>query len=296
MKRLLVYITLIASACSFALAQDEWFPLPVPPETLPIGRQRANYMVEHYWDRCPWKSAYSNTEKMESQLRDFTDLLPLASADTAMLSIDRLIAATAKRPADLSRLTAMARATFHSDTAYFFSDQVYLPFAQAAAKAKKLTAEERRLAAAELQVLQNSMEGALLPDISGTAPDGGTVALNDSLPGIETYILIFEKPGADRFERILFAANISVQKLIDMGYIKPILILAAEGDEQWRRDAGRMPYGWTAISIPQAEEYFDLRQEQSVYLVGKDRRIISKLMPMRALTINCETLAKELGL
>lgn len=296
MTQKLLTIIFALSLVGPIIAQEQWMQLPTPPQSLPLGRPRANYIVEHYWDFCPWKSAYSNPKRMEQQLCDFADLIPHAAADTVLKSVDCLIANTAKRPSDIETLVDIARATFHSDTAYFFSDQIYLPFVNAALRTKKLSPQARQLAQDELTLLNSSMEGAHIPSLQAIDPQGHNIALNDTAAGAETYVFIIEKPGDDRFERIVFAANIAVNQLIANGLIKPILIYAGTPDDDWRNDARRMPQGWQTLALPDAGKHFDLRQQPSVYIVDKDMTVSYKLLPLRALTINCENLAKQIGL
>lgn len=286
-------LSIILTLGSLVAVAQAWFPAPTPPESLPLGRPRANFIVEHYWDHCPWKSAFSAPAKMEASLRDFAELLPLAQADTAYLGIDRLIDAVKKRPDDLQRLLQMAQTNFYSDTTSLRSPQVYLPFAKAGAECKKFSKEQRHHYAAQVQVIENSLPGAALPPLKATLEDGSTISLNDSTPGVASYILYFEQPGQDRINRTLFAANISVMKLVEAGIVKPMLIYAGEPQADWWTT---VPAGWTAMALPQAADRFDLSISPAVYLVDETMHIVSPLMPLRVLTLNCENLVRQLGL
>lgn len=280
-----------------AAAQTEkWFTYPSVPETIPPGRQRANYMVMHFWDRCPWKNAYSSVSRMESALRDFAELLPHASADTVHLSINKLIKETSKRPADMSSLLRMARATFQSDSAALFSDEVYMPFAAAGASAKKLPAAERERCARELEVLRTCSEGQTLPSITATGRDGSTFALNDTISGAATYVIILENPDNTpaRFDRVRFASNISAEALIDAGLLKPILIAAGTPGEAWWASTSSLSDKWAVGVMPDADRHFDLRLSPAVYVLNSSMQIERKLMPLNLLIANCEQLLRNL--
>lgn len=286
-------LTIIATLTALSALAEAWFPIPVPPESMPLGRPRANFIVEHYWDHCPWKSAFSSPAKMQQSMRDFAEILPLAQADTAYIGIDKLIGAVKKRPEELQKLLQLAHANFYSDTTSLRSPQIYLPFAQAGADCKKFSKDARRQYAAQVQVIQNSLQGAPVPPVKALLQDGTPIALNDSTPGVASYVFYFEQPGEDRINRTLFAANISVMKLVESGLLKPMLIYAGEPDESWWKT---VPAGWTAVALPQAKEWFDLSISPSVYLVDETMHIASPLMPLGLLAINCETLARQLGL
>ena len=275
---------------------ETWFPYPTPPEILPLGRPRANYIVEHFWDRCPWKSAYSSTAKMEETLRDFADFIPHAAADTTFLSINTLIKNSQKKPADFATLLKLAEATFYSDTVKTFSDMVYRPFAEAGSTFKKFKPDKREFYARQLRIIDNSMLNNTVAPLSVTAADGSISHLNDTVPGVQTYILIFERPDGDHFDRVMFSANISVNKLIEAGLIQPILICAGEPTETWWESVKRLPDGWRAVAMKNADDEMKLSHMPTVYLADSEMKIISKFMPLDILIYNCEQLVTNAGL
>lgn len=291
MKKIFASIIILLIAAS--AAAQAWFPAPQPPESMPLGRPRANFMVEHYWDHCPWKSAFSAPAKMEESLRDFAQLLPLAQADTAMVGISNLIDAVKRRPDDLQKLIRMAQANFYSDTTDLRSPQIYLPFAQAGVDCKKLPKDSRHELSSQVQIIQNSLPGALVAPLKAYRQDDSSFLLSDTTAAAPSTLLYFELPGQDRINRTLFAANISVMKLVESGLLKPILVYAGTPDDSWW---STIPAGWTPVSIPQATEWFDLSITPALYLLDEHLHISSPLMPLGILTINCENLANQLGL
>ena len=87
MKRLTLTVVLFlifSITASLVHGKDAvtYFAYPHPPESLPVGTPRANYYVEHFWDHCPWKSAFSSNRKMADAFMDYAEMLPLANRDT----------------------------------------------------------------------------------------------------------------------------------------------------------------------------------------------------------------------
>lgn len=273
-----------------------WFPYPVPPESLPLGRPRANYMVEHFWDKCNWKAVYSSPENMEASLRDFANMLPFAAVDTIHASIEKLIKNTQKRPKDFAKLIKMAEATFNSDTATIFSDEVYLPFVRAAAKYKKFSAEERAQYARIANVITASSEGSKLPAIESKSIDNKIITLNDTSCQAKSYAIILEDPTNTlaRFERVRFAANVAARRLIDAGLLKPILVATKEPDESWIASAKSLPEQWTIAILPNAEMYFDLRVSPAIYILDEHMTVAAKWVPVTNLIANCEQLIRNI--
>lgn len=297
MRRIFSIIICLAAVVGAMAQDDKWFPYPTAPESLPLGRPRANFIVEHFWDRCPWKQAYSSTARMEGALRDFATFLPHASADTVHISIDHLIKESSKRPENLAALIKMAEATFHSDSATLFSDEVYMPFVAAGAGAKKLSPELRNRCAAELQVLQTSSEGQTLPAIAARRKDGSTFELNDTSSHAITYIIILEKPGDSmaRFERVRFASNVAASELIGAGIVKPVLLCAGTATDDWWGTTATLSPQWSVGELADADKYFDLRFNPAVYVLDSDMRIERKLMPLSLLTANCEQILSNIN-
>ncbi len=279
-----------------AAAQDNYFPYPTPPESLPIGTPRANYCVEHFWDHCPWKSAFSARKKMEGAFVDFAEIFPIASADTVYAAIDKLIDNVKKRPSDLLELAKIAESTFYADTAILPNDMVYLPFAKAAAKNKKIDAQERERLARQVTVIENSQIGSMLPDATLQLADGSTISLKDTTAGASEYVLIFDTPGAisGRLDRIRLAANASAKELIDANLLKPIFIYPGNAPAEWWSDNNGLPENWTVAAMPDAENVIDMRATPTVYVTDASKRITDRFLPIDVLIAACEKIMDQL--
>lgn len=295
-KYILTIITAIVAVAAWAQQSETYFAYPTPPDNLPFGRQRANYMVEHFWDRTPWKTAYTSPQGMEGALRDFAEFISLAAPDTVHLSIDKLIKESIKKPANFSALMTMAEAVFHSDTAVILSREVYLPFVEKAAGYKKFSAEQRNYYAHQLKVIKSSATGATLPAIEVVNRDGERFALNDTTSGAQTYVLILERTDDFNamFERVHFVANAAVGELVSSGLLKPMLVAIGEVSDSWWQSVANLPEQWSVGYLADADEYFDLRTNPAVYVLSSEMEVVSEWMPLSALITNCETLVKSM--
>lgn len=269
------------------------FAYPVAPESMPLGRPRANYIVEHFWEAMPWKKAHTMPARMERTLRDFAGMLPLASPDTVHRSVGKLIEGARKKTECFEALIPMAEATFHSDTALLFSDEVYLPFAEAASQFKKFPQAERRRYGLQAQVIRSTSVGAELPPIKATRRDGTEFALNDTATRASSYVIIIEQPGSERFDRVSFAANYAVNSLINSGLLKPVLIYAGTAPDEWWKTTEGLSSSWSVGELPDASQWFDLRVSPAVYVLSSEMNVAAKWMPVPSLIANCESLLKR---
>lgn len=296
MTRLKRFFIALIAAVSLAVpagAAEEattYFPYPVIPESTPLGRQRANYFVVHFWDHCPWKSAFSSKRKMNEAFKDYVETFPHAAADTVYMSIDNMIDKVKKNPADLLSLARMAEATFYADTAAFPNELVYLPFAKATLNQKKIPAADREHFRRQVSVIEHSQVGASLPDLQLRLADGSTLSLADTTAGANEYVIFFDTPDSfiGRMDRTTLAANASAKTLIDSNLLKPMFIYPGTPDAAWWESASSLPSTWIVAALPEAEEYFDLRAKPSVYVTDSSKRITERFLPVQTLIRACE--------
>jgi hypothetical protein len=274
-----------------------YFPMPAVPESMPLGSQRANYVVEHYWDFCPWKSAFSAPRRMQESLSTFAELLPLAQRDTAMTAVRSLVAQVNKKPDELLSLATMAEAVFYSDTAVVASDEAFLPFVQAVNKNKKIKGEAREHFERLESVITHSAEGLPVPSLKVRLADGSTVALNDTTSSASAYLIFFDKPddALARFDRVRLTANVAVNRLVDSGNLKPLLLYPGKPDEAWWTDVSTMPATWTVGALEEARNYFDFRLEPAIYVADSSMKITAKFLTVDLLISNCERLGAQLS-
>ena len=279
------------------LAAQDFFPYPVPPESMPVGRARANYMVEHFWEKCPWKSAFSSHRRMQKAFFDYADMLPLAQRDTVFASIDALIKNVKKQPADLLKLTELAEAAFYSDTAIVPSHEVYLPFAKAAADCKKLTAEQRKMYARQVSVINATSIGCNMPAVKILRDAvGNTSMLNDSSAGAKEYLIVFDVPNSAeaRMQRVRLAANVGVNSVVSSGNLHIIYLYPGKPEAAWWDDAKSLPSAWTVGALPGAEDLFDFRRQPVTVLTDSEMKIINKGIYIDDLIDACESIMQHM--
>lgn len=293
LRNLIISISMTLAGVCHSSAQDTYFPYPSAPDNLPSFRARANYLVEHFWDRCNFNNAFSAKAKMAGAFADFAGFMPHAAADTVHMAIDKLIDSVKKRPASLLSLTEMAEGTFYADTARFWSDELYLPFAKAAANNKKIPAEQRKKYAAQVKVLENSQVGMKVPALNATLRNGTSWNLDSISAPVS--VILFDTPGCIdcTMTRARLAANISAQALIDSGILQIAYIYMGEPTDAWRDNVSTIPQNWIVAACPEAEQYFDMRVVPAIYMLDENRTILSKHISLNQLIQRFETVTNQ---
>lgn len=276
MKKLIIAIILLLSFVNCLRAQDTFFQYPTPPESIEGFYPRVNYMVEHFWDRCDMKGAFSSRARMKSAFEDYIQLVAQAQSDTAMTSIDNLIKSVRKADAkNLLTLGMIAREVLYSDSAEVFSEQLYYPFAKAVAQTGKISAADRAPFEYEAGILGTSQVGMILPDISFTRPDGTRGSLSDA--GHKRVLLMFSDPECDecRMLAVMQSTDTNLRQLHEKNFLQLVVLYPGDPTDDWKRRVANYPEEWIVGANPDLDTMFALDVMPRVYFLSPERKILS---------------------
>ena len=279
MKLKNLFVLFVAVVCvkiSHAQQTEHFFQYPVPPDNLETLTDRTNYLVEHFWDRCNLKSAFSARQKMAEAFSDYVSFMPYADSVVVINSIEKLIKEVKKKPEHLLLLTQMAENNLYCDTAEYIIDSAYLPFARAAASTGGIPRDQRDRYALQSSQLEGSQVGMKSPSFTMIQPNGELTSIDD----IENrYILVlFDDPNDSEnlLTRVRLSADYSINELIKRGYVAVVSLYPGVADEAWKTRAAGYPSNWIVGASPDANRLFDQRQKPTIYYLNRDKQILSK--------------------
>ena len=257
-------------------ADDIFFKYPQAPESLTTLNQRANYVIEHFWDQCNLKSAFSSRDKMAKAFRDYVTYMQFASKDTTIISINKLIKEVQKKPKNMLTLTQIAEETLYGDSALFWSDEIYLYFTNAAINTKKLSKAEKARYEHHSKILTNSLIGSKLPNFEFETTDGSKMHIDSiNAPAI---ILFFNDIDCSdcQLAKVRLATDINLNKLIERGIIKIVSIYPGKANEEWKAEATNYPSNWVIGACDNIYDMFDLRTTPTIYQLDDKHTIVAK--------------------
>lgn len=273
MKKFIYSIfTAIAAALCVAVpatAQTDatLFPYPTAPDNITNLYQRCNYLVDHFWDKCNYSTAFMSKQKLDEAFGTWVGFMPYATADTVHLAVDRLIDKVKKSGPNTLILAKMAERWLWADSAEIRSEEIYLPFARAAAVHKKISGAERARFAAQVKQIENSSVGSQLPPMKLVAPDGSQSLLSDY--DDKNVVIFFNDPDCTdcNMARVRLSADYNAKRLLEAGKLTIISIYPGEAnDAAWLAAATEYPQNWKIFAAPDADEYFDIRATPAIYL------------------------------
>lgn len=275
--KIVIIITLFFAAIGAEHAHaDELFPYPVPPDSMMELQPRCDYIISRFWDRCNFGTVFNYRQKLHNTMGSWFAIMQHASADTVHSSIDKLLQIVAKDGKKTLALAEMAEEWLYSDTTEMRSDEVYLPFVQAAAHHKKIDKATRARYQAQEKILLSSSIGSTLPEIELIQPDGNTTTFGQ-IKG-KSILLFFNDPDCDdcSMANVRLKTNIHANRLIDNGDLVIISLYPGEANQEWKDANSALPNGWIAVSCEDADLYFDLRTMPSFYFINSKHRILAK--------------------
>lgn len=284
MKRIIIGILaaaaalLPATAAGQAAGRPELFPYPTPPEGLTLLRERCNFLVYHFWDRADMKKVFDRPEGLQAAFGDWVSFMPYCAADTAKIAIRNLLQTVGKDGKKLAKVAELAEYWTDGDSAEIVSEELFAPFAAAAATNKKVPEATRRHFARQLHRINSSAMGQMVPALPYTAPDGTERVLEQD--SINTMIVVADPAATESTTAsIRFSIDPATRTLVDEGLLRIAWFYPGELTETASAALAKLPENWISGALPEVEEYFRPRMIPAVYLLDPSGRVILKDRP-----------------
>lgn len=288
-KKIFTFILLIASiAGSTAFAQQQqtetYFPYPIVPDSISTLQARTDYLLEHFWDFCDFKKAFSSRQKMAGAFKDYLSFMPHASAKQAHRSVGRLLKSLEKQPDDLIFIARKAEEYIHSDTAEIYSDELYLPFAVAVSSNKRIDKAVREQFEHQARILSGSQVGMPAPAFKYIDRSGAEAVFSPDSTA-EVTILFFNDPDCMdcTIARSRLNADIRASNFIKDGVMRVVAITPGEADDNWKQMAESYPAGWTVGAAPDVDEIYDIPNTPTFYVIDDEHKIALKRIDINTL-------------
>lgn len=264
----------VLSVTSIANARE--LPLPQVPAELRTAGERADYLLEHFWDRMDFTdaSALGDTAFIEGSFANFASVMPHASKDGQAAGVARLMDAAKVSPVALSVLMKVAERYLYEPHSPVYCEECFEPFARYAL-ANDLNAERMELL---LEDMEQNAPGNAAPDLC-LLSEGETVRLGGLFKSGIPSLLLFYDSGCDGCRRLIaaLAGDEGFCRMVAQGRVNVIAVnLSGDGG---KAPMSRIPLGWvaaTACSAHEARDTYALRSTPALYLIGADGRIVLK--------------------
>ncbi|MCD8289886.1 MAG: DUF5106 domain-containing protein [Prevotella sp.] len=289
----LIFLSLVFLFCCFSngnikaqvnmpkeLVQYE-LPLPEMPEGMTDPKERAAYILRHFWDEMDFSdTGRSHDGKlMEVNFVNFISLFPHADEQVLPPSVRILLNGVATDSIALNIITDLAEKYLSDPDSPMRSENYYIIFLEQLLSIPEIPEASRIRPASQLETARKNRPGKIASDFSYTTREGELRTLLDTESNM--MLLIFYDPACPHCKDILDEVNGSLF-LKDLIANNTIYVLAiyTEGDRQlWDDTKSNMPQTWT-VGIDETgiveNSIYDLPAMPVMYLLDNSKTVLLK--------------------
>jgi hypothetical protein len=251
------------------------FPYPVAPDTCSTLESRCNFIVAHFWDNYNITKPVTNDSAFEKAFRDYVTFFKFAHKNIVFASIRDFMFKAETNKYNFVKFGEMAERSLYSPTAEYWSDEAYLPFAQAVANAKFVNTNVRNHYKAQIERIQRNQVGSVMTDFEYTDVNGTKKKLSELTS--EVFFIFFNDSGSDSsIARLRISTDVTFNDLIAKGKIKIVSISTENYSKEWAENAKTFADNWEIGASGEILKEFDVRSVPSFYILDKDRKIVAK--------------------
>lgn len=236
----------------------------------------------HYWDDFDFADTISvmNPEVGEQRLVDFIAVFPNVSDTIRLLAINNMLSKAKQVPASFEYYIEQFDHYLYDPNSPMRNDLYYEPVLKFIVDSIRLSDAERRSYSNLLNLVSKNQVGSQASDIKFQLPDGVNASLQDM--NAPFTMLFFYEPGCSFCEASIEQLESSsyFQQVLDKGELD-ILAIYPYGDLAiWKNYQKKIPVNWTngfdSESLIIKNSLYDIRATPTIYLLGKDKKVLLK--------------------
>lgn len=258
------------------------FELPTIPAALTIPKDRADFLVRHYWDHFDFlDTAYMHAPDITEQaMANYVDLFPHTEKKAVDSSIERTLDMALREPKMYRYFANLFKKYLYDPHSPLRNEEYYLPVLTHVLKSEAMDAAERIRMQFTFEMLQKNRVGEKSTDFRYTLASGET----GKLFGIKSAytILLFYNPDCPTCEEIVGFLKSSelINKLLLTDTLS-ILTLYPDGDlEVWKKYLPNLPDNWINAydqqQVLEKKMEYDLKVMPTIYLLDKTKKVLLK--------------------
>ncbi len=252
------------------------FEYPMAPDDLSSLEEKADWLVEHFWDRLDTKSKNSvDQHALNDAFRVWVTPMQWAAKEKTIASTDALLKRIEKNPTLLIQFAKAAEDNLYDvNRAGMLIDEVYVRFAEAIDRNKKIDKIRKARYKEQARKLRATMPGASAPHFSFITPQGEK---KEYFPMSTFTIIEFGDPTCEdcRMAKLKMDVNLTISELVEKGKVN-ILFILPDTPEGWEEEMAGYPARWGVGASEDVDDIYDIRLTPTFYTVGADGKIISK--------------------
>lgn len=264
------------------------FALPEIPAMLTTPEQRADFLVNHYWDNVSFADTafLHNKEVSEQAWADYCNIMNHVPRETAQKAIKEMIKKTEENRRMFDYFTEMADKYLYDPNSPMRNEEFYIPVLEALIASPVLNDTEKIRPQARLELAHKNRPGTKALNFTYTLASGATGTLHGC--SAEYTLLFLNNPGCHACAETI--AGLKASPIIS-GWVaeKKLKILAVYPDEElteWQKHRYEFPDEWIngydKTQSIKMKNLYDLKAIPTLYLLDKNKIVLLKdaLLPV----------------
>lgn len=283
MRLILLSLLLCLASSAYSTNDDtvkKVLPLPDVPSGLTGPKERADYIIAHFWDKMDFADTLLSHDRgfMEQSMANYFSLFPHADEDSLSANISYLLRSVVKDSTAFSLIEDLAEQYLYEDGSPMRKETHYMRFLEAELGLSTLSGPRRERAAFRLEHCRKNLPGTVVADFHYIDRHGST----HSLYGMAGMVLLFfYDPACHHCEEVAeeLRRSEALHCLIAERQLSVLAVSVGSSREEWVAAKGRMPEEWTDafdMSGVAQRQLFSFSSLPSMYLLDEDKRVVLK--------------------
>lgn len=257
------------------------FLLPEIPRLLSSPEQRAEYMLNHYWDNFDFAdtSMLSDTAFVEQAFANYLSVFPVVE-DTQKRSaaVDSLTLRGSVSPEAFTRLCSITEKYLYEINSPMHDDELFILFARSQSRSQYISEYYKIRYDHLCSELKKNRIGTKAADFGFIDGMGTKRRLySESMKSLN--IIMFYDVDCEHCKACIedMRSSPEINDAIASGNLSVLAINIEDDKAKWLESLGRMPDNWTiGMSTSVIDDLYLLRASPSIYLIDKDKKVLVK--------------------
>lgn len=258
------------------VGQERLFKYPVVPDTIITLENRANFIIQNFWNEYDFSQPIRDERVFEATFRDFVTFFKYAHKNIVETCIKDLMRKAQSNKSNFLYIAEVAERSLYLPGAEYWSDEVYISFLESIRDYNSLKKEEKERYMYQLKLLQNNMIGERAIDFEMRLADGSKKKLSD-IDAKTMFVFFNDKDCVDcTIGRLRLSTDVRLNKLIDAGEVTFVCVYMGKYSDEWAAEARNYSKNWIIGANNDVADEYDLRIQPCVYILDADKVIIDK--------------------
>ena len=256
--------------------------LPAIPTMMTAPKQRADFLVKHYWDNVNFADTnyIHHPEVTEQAWADYCDILNHVPLETAQEAMRKTIERTNVDKKVFTYITDLADKYLYDPNSPMRNEEFYIPVLDAMLDSPLLEEIEKVRPKARRELAQKNRIGTKALNFNYTLASGA----QGSLYQLQAeYILLFiNNPGCHACTETIDALRNApiINQLLEQKRLTVLSIYPDEELDEWRKHLNEFPQEWIngydkKFAIKE-QQLYDLKAIPTLYLLNKEKTVLLK--------------------